>query len=144
MRLLALPFFTLRLATQLVFTVIGATLFQLGSKKLWIINGILTLVAAALIGLFIILPPANKPPATTLTIPIEQASMKPVYLSVKTSELSSLLQQYEYATSQQAFIPQYQYINLAILAAATGQSERALQFMELARYIDPNQEIFRN
>lgn len=140
---LTFPLFTIKLIAALSFTFFQAVIFRFTLNKLPAVNIILTVAALTLGMTWRLMPPANQPTTSPLDVAISAVpSLQPLYLTAKTTEVETMLREYEYSALQQPFIPQYRYVNLAILAFAARQYELADQFVKLARSIDPNQDFF--
>lgn len=140
---LAFPVFILRLALTYVLTLVQLVLFRLGSEPLALINTVLTVIAGGLSVILLALPtPASTIPPT-LGIAIHHSQeITPVFLTVKTASLASLLEEQERSMYEKPFVSQNEFVNLAILAQEAGMYEKAQKYYTLAKNINPNKDFF--
>lgn len=140
---LTFPLFIVKLLAAFVLTFVQAVIFRLTLQKLPVVNVILTLAAVALGIAWQLMPSAQPRLTAPLGISVQDIpGIAPLYLTAEMAQIETLLREYEYSALQQPFIPQYRYVNLAIMAHAARQFELADQFVNLARSIDPNQDFF--
>ncbi|MFH2118373.1 MAG: hypothetical protein ABII10_01405 [Candidatus Paceibacterota bacterium] len=142
---LKFPFFTLKLLGKLGITFVQLLFFPLKFTKLLLVNLALTICLFVLgVGLFW-LPDVQPPLPAELGISIENSQdVTPIYRTIKTNQLGKTFQDYRAEVLQKTFIPQADYLNLAILAHETEQYETANKYLQLARFINPNRDFFTN
>jgi hypothetical protein len=143
MWVLSFPIFALRLTGALTLTVLQLAVFHLSFKKHLFINLFLTLVVVSLAFLLWRLPniPAPATPALGLNIRAT-ADLMPVPQIIETAKIDEALQAYQLTVGAQVFVPQADYVNLAVLAQAASKYDLAQEYLKMARAIDPNQEFF--
>jgi len=143
MKILTLPIFIARLAWHNWLNFVQLAVFHLSNSKLATANLLLTLAAIAL-GLAWVLLPYPQPIAPPkIQLAIESDSeIEPRYFTWDTAEVSQQFSQYQTRIAQQDFVSQAEYVNAAMLAHAAGKYKLAEEYLELARYIDPNRDFF--
>ncbi|HCR80943.1 MAG: hypothetical protein UY47_C0003G0016 [Parcubacteria group bacterium GW2011_GWB1_49_7] len=140
---LRFPFFLLRLITTYLHTLSHATIFSLGLKRITFINIVLTLIILALSAWWQLLP--NPQPQPTPKLPLNLSAsdeVAPVPVTIETTKLPLTVQEYLQTSQSHDFHSQAEYLNLAILAQANQEYEKASQYLNLALYIDPNRDFF--
>jgi tetratricopeptide (TPR) repeat protein len=137
------PFFALRLTGALTFTVLQLAVFHLSFKKYLFINLFLTMLVVSLAFLLWRLPNSPAPAAPALGLNIRAtADLMPIPQIIEAAKIDETLQVYQQAVTAEAFVPQADYVNLAVLAQAAGKYDLAQEYLKMARTIDPNQEFF--
>ncbi|OGJ37480.1 MAG: hypothetical protein A2383_00450 [Candidatus Pacebacteria bacterium RIFOXYB1_FULL_39_46] len=140
---LKFPLFTLKLIGKLGLTFGQLIFFPLEITRLMVVNLLLTVCLIALGAGLIWLPNAQPQHAVKLNISLENSQeIVPVYRTIKNEQLSEVFQTYRTETLKKNFIPQADYINLAILAHEAQQYEEANKYLQLARFINPNRDFF--
>lgn len=142
---LVFPWFFLKLIAVNVWTLIQASLFRLTDNKIVTANILLTAVGMILVLFLWKLPSPTTPLGLSSKIDLSKnEEFETTTLTIEAKELKQTLLEYEQAVREKNFIPQADYVNLALLAQLAGEAEKASQYLKLAKSIDPNQGFFRD
>ena len=142
-KLLKLPGFLLGLVFGNLINLLQLVFFKAGSSRLAAANLLLTIAVIGILVAWRIIPYPQPvtPPEIGLATDHSQ-EIAPRYFTWNEEEIQMAYTDYQTRVEQQTFNSQADYVNLAVLAHAAGEYDRANQYLELAKYLDPNRDFF--